>query len=53
MQDGVNNEPPPLVPRKFSAADITSKAKPNTYVKINQPLKRGKNFFLIFEIFSS
>ncbi|XP_043973958.1 protein THEMIS2 [Gambusia affinis] len=38
--DGVNNEPPPLVPRKFSAADITSKAKPNTYVKINQPLKR-------------
>lgn len=52
MQDGVNDEPPPLVPRKYSAADITSKAKPNTYVKINQSIKRGKNFLLIFEILS-
>ncbi|KAM4568770.1 protein THEMIS2 [Fundulus diaphanus] len=38
--ESLNDEsPPPLVPRKCSTAEMTSKALPNTYVKINQSIK--------------
>ncbi|KAM4735668.1 protein THEMIS2 [Anableps anableps] len=37
--ESLNDEPPPLAPRKYSAAITTSKAQPNTYVKINQSIK--------------
>lgn len=42
MQDSLNDESPPLVPRKPS--DVTGKAKPNTYVKIQESKKKGTNF---------
>lgn len=36
------DEPPPLVPRKFSAADQTiGKALPNTYVQMKESAKTG------------
>ncbi|XP_061573229.1 protein THEMIS2 [Cololabis saira] len=40
--DDVNDQPPPIAPRKNSEVTITtSKALPNTYVKIDQPKKTG------------
>ncbi|KAM4581501.1 protein THEMIS2 [Odontesthes bonariensis] len=38
--DGLNDEPPPLAPRKLSEAETaTRKAQPNTYVKMEQSIK--------------
>lgn len=43
------DEPPPLVPRKFSAADQTiGKALPNTYVQMKESTKTGGALFNMF-----
>lgn len=43
MQAILDDEPPPIVPRKHSGADKTlGKALPNTYVKMEEPKKKGE-----------
>lgn len=42
MQDSADDQPPPVTPRKHSVAEMTTdKALPNTYVKIEKPMKKG------------
>ena len=43
MQAILEDEPPPIVPRKSSGANKTSgKALPNTYVKMEEPKKKSE-----------
>ncbi|XP_013876690.1 protein THEMIS2 [Austrofundulus limnaeus] len=42
-EDSLKDEPPPLVPRKPS--EVTGKAKPNTYVKIQESKKKGTKLY--------